>query len=193
MKMKVFWVRHGKTELNTGRHYYGKLDVRLSPEGVDEIKAIETDFDNCSNVYTSSSARAIETASLLFQNIYFKTDARLQERHMGIFEGLDYEAIKKKYPYEVKEWEVDWKEFVIPEGESARMQYERTKSFIKELEAIGEDAVVITHAGTIRMALCYMLGENLDLFWRFKVDTGIVVSTTCYDHYWYMEMARKYY
>ncbi|MBP3910234.1 MULTISPECIES: histidine phosphatase family protein [Zhenhengia] len=191
--MKIYWVRHGKTQQNEKNNYYGKLDVRLTPEGVREIKEIQTNFNDCINVYTSPAARAIETAGILFSNVYFKADARLLERNMGIFEGMNYGEIGKKYPHECKMWDENWQDYCIPEGESARMQYERVVSFIKELEALGEDAIVVCHAGTIRMAICYMLGGNLDMFWKFNVHTGTVV-TTCYEHnYWYLDLSRENY
>ncbi len=191
--MKIYWVRHGKTQQNEKNNYYGKLDVRLTLEGVREIKEIQTNFNDCINVYTSPAARAIETAGILFSNVYFKADARLLERNMGIFEGMNYGEIGKKYPHECKMWDENWQDYCIPEGESARMQYERVVSFIKELEALGEDAIVVCHAGTIRMAICYMLGGNLDMFWKFNVHTGTVV-TTCYEHnYWYLDLSRENY
>lgn len=191
--MKIYWVRHGKTQQNEKNNYYGKLDVRLTPEGVREIKEIQTNFNDCINVYTSPAARAIETAGILFSNVYFKADARLLERNMGIFEGMNYGEIGKKYPGECKMWDENWQDYCIPEGESARMQYERVVSFIKELEALGEDAIAVCHAGTIRMAICYMLGGNLDMFWKFNVHTGTVV-TTCYEHnYWYLDLSRENY
>lgn len=191
--MKVYWVRHGRTEQNDANNYYGKMESRLTEEGIKEIKSIQTDFEGCINVYTSPAARAIETASLLFRDVYFKVDGRLLERHMGIFEGMNDVEIKKRYPKERREWYSDWKDYRIPEGESAIMQYERVVKFLKELEVTNEDAIVICHAGTIRMALSYMLGENLDMFWKFKVDTGMVVATVFEEGYWYIEMARKYY
>lgn len=191
--MKIYWVRHGKTQQNEKNNYYGKLDVRLTPEGVREIKEIQTNFNDCINVYTSPTARAIETAGILFSNVYFKADARLLERNMGIFEGMNYGEIGKKYPHECKMWDENWQDYCIPEGESARMQYERVVSFIKELEALGEDAIAVCHAGTIRMAICYMLGGNLDMFWKFNVHTGTVVAT-CYEHnYWYLDLSRENY
>ena len=191
--MKIYWVRHGKTQQNEKSNYYGKLDVRLTHEGIQEIKDIQTSFNGCINVYTSPAARAIETAGILFSNPYFKVDARLLERNMGIFEGMNYDEIGKKYPCECKMWNESWQDYCIPEGESARMQYERVVSFIKELEALGEDAIVVCHAGTIRMALCYMLGKDLEMFWKFNVHTGTVV-TTCYEHdYWYLDLSREYY
>lgn len=191
--MKIYWVRHGKTQQNKKNNYYGKLDVRLTPEGVREIKEIQTNFNDCINVYTSPAARAIETAGILFSNVYFKADARLLERNMGIFEGMNYGEIGKKYPHECKMWDENWQDYCIPEGESARMQYERVVSFIKELEALGEDAIAVCHAGTIRMAICYMLGGNLDMFWKFNVHTGTVVAT-CYEHnYWYLDLSRENY
>ena len=191
--MKLFWVRHGKTEQNELNKYYGKLDARLTPQGVEEVRSILTAFDGCSNVYTSPASRAVETAGILFKTIYFQPDARLNERHMGVFEGLSDYEIRKHYPKEREAWYSDWQNYILPEGESAQMQYERVVSFIKEMEAKNEDAVIVCHAGTIRMALCYMLGGQMEMFWKFKIDTGIVI-TTVYEHdYWYMEFARKYY
>ena len=191
--MKIYWVRHGKTKENEKNSYYGKLDVRLTSEGVQEVKAIQTSFNECINVYSSPAARAIETAGLLFANVYFKADARLLERNMGVFEGLNYRQIGRKYPLERVEWDNDWQNYIIPEGESARMQYERVVSFIKELEAAGEDAVVVCHAGTIRMALCYMFGGNLDMFWKFRVHTGMVVTTNYEHEFWYLDLSRDSY
>lgn len=191
--MKIYWVRHGKTEENEKNSYYGKIDVRLTQEGVKEVKAIQTSFNECINVYSSPAARAIETAGLLFANVYFKVDARLLERNMGIFEGLTYRQIGRRYLAERDAWDNDWKNYVIPEGESAMMQYERVVSFIKELEEADEDAVVVCHAGTIRMALCYMFGENLDMFWKFKVHTGMVVTTNYEHDFWYLDLSRDSY
>lgn len=190
--MKVYWVRHGRTEQNDKNTYYGRLDTRLTPEGVAEVKALKTSFDGCLNVYTSSAARAIETASLLFTGVYFKVDSRILERNMGIFEGLHHKEIEVKYPEEQSKWYKDWKDYVMPDGESARMQYERVKQFIKELENQGEDAIVVAHAGTIRMALVYILGEDLEMFWKFSVDTATVVTTVFEDGYWYVGLSKEY-
>ncbi|MEF9960111.1 MAG: histidine phosphatase family protein [Niameybacter sp.] len=191
--MKIYWVRHGKTEQNEKNNYYGKIDVRLTREGVEEIKAIQTNFNDCINIYCSPAARAIESAGLLFRDVYFKVDARLLERNMGVFEGMSYHEIGKYYPKERIEWDNDWQQYVIPEGESASMQYKRVVSFIKELEAADQDAIVVCHAGTIRMALSYMFGGNLDMFWKFKIHTGIVVAT-CYEQdFWYMDLSRESY
>ncbi|MGL4363475.1 MAG: histidine phosphatase family protein [Cellulosilyticaceae bacterium] len=189
----MYWVRHGKTSANQENQYYGKLDLRLTQEGIMEIKQIKTNFNDCINVYSSPAARAIETASILFNGIYFKVDARLLERDMGIFEGLDDKNLRQKYPEERKEWYSNWKQYVIPEGESAMMQYERVVSFIKELEKENKDAIVISNAGTIRLALCYMFGGNLDMFCKFHVATGVVVGTYYENDYWYMDLSQENY
>lgn len=162
--MKVFWVTHGRTNQPNTHPGDGKLDTRLTPEGVKEIKHIGTDFDQCLNVYMSPAARAVETASLLFSGVYFKPDSRLVERDLGMFEGED-----------------------------TLRQYERVKAFVQELETKQEDAVVVCHASTIRMALCYMFEERLEMFERFKLDTGIVFTTVYEEGYWVVEIARKYY
>ncbi len=189
--MRLYWVRHGATAESEKAQYYGRLDTPLSASGIEEVKRILVDFGGCSTVYTSPAARATQTAELLFQGRDVQVDTRLAERDMGVFEGMDDDALARKYPLWRQAWYADWEHYILPEGESARMQYARVKAFVQSCEEQGEDAVVVCHAGTIRMALAYMFGEDINMFWRFKVDTGAVVTTVYTDGYWYLEMARK--
>lgn len=188
--MKIWWLRHGITTENQKGTYYGHLDVPLSEEGRRSLASYEKRWEPELKVYSSPLWRAQESAQLLG---YEKPqiDERLAERHMGIWEGLTYQQIRAEYEQSCMAWENDWIHYVIPKGESAKMQYERVVSFIKHLENEGKDALVVCHGGTIQMALAYMLFENIEAFWKVKVAPGGLVVTTCQEGYWYIEEVCK--
>lgn len=196
--MHITWIRHGQTDENVKGTYYGQKEATLTLEGVRQIKALRSLVTEVSTIYVSPSQRTIDTANLLFSKdqeaskcIKPIIDTRLTERNMGKWEGLTYQEIEKQNPVACKAWEADWINFILPEGESAKDQLERVSSFIKMLEEKNEDAIVVAHAGTIRMAIAYMLGENIDLFWKFKVETGAMVKTECEEGFWYIESINK--
>lgn len=186
--MKITWIRHGQTEENVKGTYYGALETQLTEEGKKSLQDVKVFLEQegmPKRIYSSPQMRALESVECL-TNQEVQQDARLCERHMGLWEGLKYEEIKQNDPKACKAWEADWKGYVLPEGESAYEHYEKVKSFVKMLEEKNEDALVVAHSGTLRMALAYMFHENIDCFWKFKVEPGARVSTLYEEGFWYM-------
>ncbi|MFL0267287.1 alpha-ribazole phosphatase [Candidatus Clostridium radicumherbarum] len=171
--MNIYLLRHGETEENKNRFYYGKLDVSLNDKGKTQaLKAREfLEEVNFNKVYTSERLRTKETASLVARKGLnkFVADKRINEMDFGEFEGKDYKEIQKLYPKEYESWSRDWKEFSPPGGESYLEVYNRVKEFMEELlREQSENVLVVTHGGIIRTILCYVLGGNLENFWKFS-------------------------
>lgn len=105
----LYFVRHGKTMLNTTDRSQGWIDAPLTPGGITVAEQLgkglhEVRFDA---VYSSDSGRAIETATLILKNNGqkkllgdLKEDKRLREFNFGTYEGMPNEemwtAIAKK-------------------------------------------------------------------------------------------------
>ncbi|RSU08810.1 hypothetical protein CBF30_04575 [Vagococcus entomophilus] len=93
----LYFVRHGKTMLNTSDRAQGWIDAPLTPSGVEVAKSLgrgltKVKFDA---VYSSDSGRAIETTKRLLKNANQKAlikklqqDARLREFNFGTYEGM---------------------------------------------------------------------------------------------------------
>ncbi|MGL4345939.1 MAG: histidine phosphatase family protein [Cellulosilyticaceae bacterium] len=184
--MKVYWLRHGETIENQKGTYYGYLDAMLTKQGRLSIQKYQGFWQQPLAVYSSPRKRAIETAQIIGYDAPI-LDERLAERHMGIWEGMTYSEIKQQNPQELMDWHSQWQDYCIPEGESARMQYERVRLFVNMLEQQGEDALVVSHGGTMQMALAYMMFDQIEAFWKFKTTPGGLVVTSCDDGYWYVE------
>ena len=174
---KLILVRHGQTELNYNKVFFGKLDPSLNELGIEQANMAKKKLLNISydNIYSSPLKRAKETAEIcnhLKKDIIF--DKNIEELNFGIFEGLTYEEILAKYPEEAKLMEKDWKNFNYKTGESPFQMYERVISFLKRLD-FSKDNLVVAHWGIINSILAYLIAGNMDVYWKFDIKNGSVV------------------
>ena len=171
--MQIFFVRHGNTEENQKRLYYGKTDTGLSLEGKRQMEQMagfikEQDWDA---VYVSPLGRTVESARILLPDSPVIKDSRLEERNFGIFEGKSYEEIRREYPEESTEWEKDWMGYSIPGGESFLEVQERTEAFAKELLAKEfEKVLIVSHKGKMIQLLLALLGMDKKQYWKFTLE-----------------------
>ncbi|MCM8710060.1 alpha-ribazole phosphatase [Clostridium sp. SYSU_GA19001] len=174
--MNIYLLRHGETEGNKNKFYYGKLNMSLNENGKTQAKnaGILLKNINFKNIYISERKRTRETAEIVLGRTEgFIIDSRINEINFGEFEGRSYEEIQKKFPIEYEKWSSNWKEFVPPGGESYIQFYSRVRNFMKELLETGEeDVLVVTHGGVIRAVYCYVLDNNLDFYWKFSSENG---------------------
>ncbi|WP_461204677.1 alpha-ribazole phosphatase [Clostridium sp. DL1XJH146] len=200
--MNIFLVRHGETEENKKKVYYGKVDADLNEEGILQAKEVGEKLKGIpfDKVYTSERKRTIQTAQLILQDRddlmqcvekernKVIEDGRLNEINFGEFEGKTYKEIQELYPSKCKEWDNDWKNFTPPRGESFSSMYQRVKKFIKSLEKLEADNVlIVTHGGVIRTFYCYIMKGDLDVYWKFS-SRNAGISKLKYEYgNWYIE------
>jgi len=187
--MNLYLIRHGQTESNSKGRYLGSFEDELSLQGVKEIEKVKEyiktiHFDK---VFSSERKRAVDSAKILVDKDII-CDYRLNERDFGIFENKTYSEICDKHPLENKAWEDNWIDYRIPEGESVAETYSRVVEFIRELEKENcEDCLIVTHGGIIRLIYCYILGGDLNIFWKFASENGsISIVKFQYDN-WYID------
>ncbi len=99
-------IRHGKSIWNKEKRFTGWTDVALSPHGVTEarqagqlLREHGSHFDVC---YTSFLSRASETLRLVLDTMNLshlptQKDWRLNERHYGALQGLQWWEATRKY------------------------------------------------------------------------------------------------
>ena len=175
--MNIYLLRHGQTEENRKGSYYGNLDVSLNSIGVSQGYKAKDFFKDIKldRVYVSDKKRTSEMAKLALgqEEIEIIQDNRINETNFGDFEGKTYEEIKELYPKECICWENNWKEFVPPNGESYIELCKRVKSFMMHIKKLECDNILVnTHSGVIRAIYCYVMNEDIDLFWKFGCKNG---------------------
>jgi probable phosphoglycerate mutase len=179
-RTQVIIVRHGQTQWNIRGIRQGHLDSELTEKGISQAKALAERLarEKFSALYSSDLGRAVETAQMIAEATEDKivTDARLRERHLGIFQGLNGEEIKEKYPAEYKLHRSLGPNYVIPGGESTRQQVDRNVACLNELarKHAGETIVVVTHGGVVSGFFRHTLSIPLEAPRRFEfVNAGL--------------------
>jgi len=181
-RTQVIIVRHGETEWNLKGIRQGHLDSRLTTKGMAQAKALGARLgrEKFTSLYSSDLGRAVETAQAI-ANVTghaIVTDARLRERHLGIFQGLNVDEISAKHPEERRLMRTKGPGYVIPGGESMVQQVERNIACLNELAAKhqGEQVVVVTHGGVVSGFFRHTLEISLEAPRRFEfVNAGINV------------------
>ncbi len=181
-RTQVIIVRHGETEWNIRGIRQGHLDSRLTAKGMAQAKALGARLgrERFTALYSSDLGRAVDTAREIADITGHEiiADARLRERHLGIFQGLNGDEISAKYSEERRLMRTEGPGFVIPGGESMVQQVERNIECLNELAAKhqGEQIVVVTHGGVVSGFFRHTLEISLEAPRRFEfVNAGINV------------------
>ena len=179
-RTQIIIVRHGQTEWNIRGIRQGHLDSQLTERGVAQAKALGERLgrEKFAALYSSDLGRAVETAREIASVTRHEilTDARLRERHLGIFQGLNADEITAKYSQERRLMRTMGPGYVIPGGESMVQQVERNIACLNELAAKhqGEQIVVVTHGGVVSGFFRHTLEISLAAPRRFEfVNAGL--------------------
>ncbi len=189
----VIVVRHGETEWNTEGRRQGHLDSTLTAKGRAQAEALAQRFtpESCDAIYSSDLGRAYETARTIAEKTGHEvvSDERLRERNLGIFQGLDGDEIRKRYPTEYEEHRNGGADHAVPMGESFRQQTERNMRCLEELAArhAGEIIMVVTHGGVLSALFRHTLDISLDAPRRFSFKNASVNLFKFQDGTWGLE------
>lgn len=172
---RVFMVRHGATVLTAEDRFAGTMDVALSDEGREQTRRLAERLsgEKIVAVYASPLGRTVETAQILAapHQLAVQTRDGLREISHGRWEGMTRREVEEKFPEEIGEWERDPYTFAPLGGESGLAVTARALPSLIELvrKHTGENILVVSHKGTIRLLLSSLLGfdprryrDNLD-------------------------------
>lgn len=148
--MKLILIRHGETEANRKRVYYGSTDVPILPESADELKKLAESgiYPKVERYYTSGMRRAEQSFSALFGDTPHEVLPGMRELNFGDFEMRPYEELKNDPAF--REWiKGDIEKNVCPNGESGEMVTARALAALEPVIRDGRDALIVTHGGVI--------------------------------------------
>ena len=189
----VIVVRHGETYWNIEGRRQGHLDSTLTEKGRAQAEALSERFtpESCTAIYSSDLGRAYDTASIIAAKTGHEVvaDERLRERHLGIFQGLDGDEIRARYPREYEEHRNGGADHAVPSGESFREQTKRNMLCLEELACrhAGEIIMVVTHGGVLSALFRHTLDISLDAPRRFSFKNASVNLFKYQDGVWGLE------
>lgn len=191
---RVILLRHGETVWNLEGRYQGQLDSPLTPVGVAQAQALARRAARVrfAALYSSDLGRARQTAACIAETTghEIRTDARLRERHLGIFQNLLKAGLKEQFPDEYRLFKSGGPDHVIPQGESGRQAADRSNACLEEIARRhpGETIVIVTHGGNLSALLRHTLNIPLAAPRRFERANASWNVFTLEDGKWLLEI-----
>lgn len=188
MKSKICLIRHGITEGNKKKLYYGHADIPLTAEGIEEIRKLSDEGiypdGSGADFYTSGLMRTEQTLEIIYGKQQHEAVPGLKEINFGDFEMKSYRELKELEEYKI--WIADkWGDHSPPNGESLRTFYKRVVRCFEELKgrhslkAVAmrhkeEEAVsiVVCHGGTISAILESIYPREKENLYGWIPDPG---------------------
>mgnify|MGYP001012498054 FL=1 len=193
---EIIFIRHGETDFNRARLYFGHLDTDLNKTGVEQLRKTKILFEKREKmpdvVFSSDLKRCSQSMEILEidEEIEKNLTEDLREINFGIFEGKTYEEIKSEYPEKVEKMINDWRNFKADKGESINEMMLRVAEKMNEIinQYRNKKILVVAHAGVIQALTSYYLFGNLDGYWKFKINNGSITKLhVMEDGYTYFE------
>lgn len=173
----IFLMRHGHIDTAGEKRYIGQTDYTLSRQGQKQAEAWRHMLSDISftRIFASSLRRSQETATIIAQGRSQEIEIlpELNEINLGKWENLSLEEVKNNYPREFDERGRNLAGFHPPAGESfSELQKRVLGVFIRLMEQMRGHLLIIGHASTNRVILCYLLGMPLQNMFRIEQDYG---------------------
>lgn len=145
--MARFVIRPGETSYDPEHRVQGTLDLPLSAHGRDQLDEIVQRLagQDVEMIYSSPTEPALSTAEYLADvlDVPCRELEQLANVHMGLWQGLTWEEIRKKQPRVFRRWEDAPESVCPPQGETCSEAYERVfRALLRPMKRIDNFAVV---------------------------------------------------
>ncbi len=149
--MRIYFIRHGKTQGNLEKRYIGRTDESLCEAGINELRGRK--YPDADIAAVSPMKRCVETAHVIYPNKKIISFDGFRECDFGSFEGRNYSELNGDEYYQ--RWIDSGGTLPFPCGESVegfkRRCIDTFDDMIKNITC--EKLALIVHGGTIMSVL----------------------------------------
>lgn len=182
---RLFLVRHGEVEAKYQKVFGGRIDMELSPKGVEQAECLGRYLGplHMDAVYVSPLRRARRTALAVQEHnghVPVVVD-ELREVDFGAWTGLHWQEVLERHGVSAFDWLSELERGGIPEAEPLDVYAGRTLAVLQRVLAnhAGGRVALVCHGGVIRMLLAHLVELPLSRTVMFEVDYA---SVSVVDH-----------
>ena len=160
--MRIALIRHLRPDIAVGT-CYGRLDIAVAPDADATATLAELAEFRPTRLHSSPARRCHALAALIAPAVECAAvfDDALLELDFGAWEGKLWDEV----PIDALDlWADNPLAFSAPGGETGASLVARTQAFAQSLLAAGQDAVVVSHGGPLKIIRAVLCGETIDLF-----------------------------
>lgn len=186
MVKEIFLFRHGQTDYNVNRLFYGSTDISINDCGKKQAERVYYDMHApVERVYISGLKRTLETAKIMFPQHHYISVGAFNEKGFGCWEGLDANEIAKHYPQEWQAWLEAPFDYTPPQAEPfvlfRRRVVEGLQQILKEERV--ECIAIVAHLGVLRVIYQTLVDEQA-VFWDIDFPQGEIASIRLEQNIW---------
>jgi len=176
MPTQVFLCRHAEVEASAQGRFCGRLDLGLSPTGIEQARALGAALASVSlsALYSSPLRRARETAALVAEacGLGVVETPDLAEIDFGELDGLTFEEADTQFRDVYRSWLESPATVRLPDGECLDDVRARASRALTQIVGRHPNAsvAVIAHAGPLRALLAAALMIPDEALFRVAVD-----------------------
>ena len=170
--IKLWLIRHGKTEGNKLSRYIGITDEPLCQEGTEFLHKM--DYPKVQAVYVSPLKRCVQTAEILFPGAEQVVCEQMRECDFGLFEGKNYQELTGNPKYQ--SWIDSGGTKAFPGGEDP-MEFRKRcvcgfeQMMEKMIKGKRKKIAFVVHGGTI-MSVMEAFDPEKKEFYHWQVKNG---------------------
>lgn len=147
----IYLFRHGITEGNKKRLYYGSTDLPVTEEGIAAISerrkaGIYPNTDGFELITTDLKRTEQTLFEMYGKELEHGIEPRLREFDFGDFEMLSYEELKDREEYQAWISGDNWRN-ICPNGESGEIMLNRSLDAMQDY--IDKNCIIVCHGGVI--------------------------------------------
>lgn len=189
MESKIIVLRHGRTEGNLNRWFYGSADLHLAESGRNEIlrkkeEGVFPEIPEDAGFFTTGLTRTYETLELIYGKQSPTHIEELQEMKFGDYECRSFEELKNDPVFTL--WGYDETgDVALPNGESRNQFMRRIMAGYHRLMALHNDRaeaaalkgreavdVLICHGGVISGMMQNIFPGERSSMWDWMPEPG---------------------
>ncbi len=174
---KLYFIRHGETDLNLQQRCQGRQDISLNETGREQMRRTAERLAGVrlDVIYSSPLRRAVESAEIVAEPRGMKTAALdwLNEIDHGALEGLNRAEADAAHPGLMSVWLERPHEAVFPGGETlADVERRALDGLLGLINSAEGNVALVTHQVISGVARCAFLGLPLSAMWEDKLVNG---------------------
>lgn len=170
--LTIYLIRHGETVANKRGVYYGRSDVALNDNGIEQATQLAKRLKTVSfdKVVCSQLQRSWQTAHIIAPQAKIVQMSGFDELDFGEWEGQHYQDLIRKDAQRYQAWCENWSQQAPPGGESFIQFRQRVTAAWHALLAsqASGNILLVAHQGSLRLLMLIILNLPQESFWRFK-------------------------
>lgn len=179
--LELTLVCHASTPWTEEGRYQGWSDLALSHHGLAEAAGLRTRLhgEPFDQIIASDLSRCVDTSLIAFPEAEMEIDPDWREMNFGEWEGLTYEECFERDGTRFRGWITHPAASAPPGGEAFGDFWLRVERAMQGLPTQGK-VLVVTHSGTIRVALSRLLDLGFRKARRFAISSCGITKLEVY-------------